>query len=540
MSPALRSRRSWRQASRAMLHDATSRPPSRRSMRPQRDGEVFVVGDQHQRGAGFGVEVEQQFDDRLAGVGVEVAGRLVGEQQRRPRHERARQCHALLFAAGQLARVVAEALRRARPSPGSPAPATRRRGRRAVPAAASRSPARSATAAAGSSGTRSRPSRRARAHGRPRRATTSARRRAPRCRVLGVSRPAISASRVLLPEPEAPTIATVSPRPIAKPTPSRMVSSPDGSGTRLPRPRTSRAMAAAPLATGQGRLAAVRLVRTRHRPYSSCATFIGCCPRMRSALRHTADSENCMKSRYAAPRAGLQCDRWLVGLRLQAAPRLPRTTHRGCWRSPCWRPPCWRRRNRARPSHRKPARAAAHRAGDGRFAVGRVRAGAVARLGRADRRTHRAQQAGLARGQRQHQRRNHRRRRRAHGARGRAAPPGGGGDRTGRQRRPARPAAAADAHQPRAHDRRGAGCAAPRCCWSACACRRTTAPPTPRSSSAATATLAQRFDTALLPFLLEPIAADRGAFQADNLHPVASAQPKLRDHVWPALEPLLK
>ena len=52
--------------------------------------------------------------------------------------------------------------------------------------------------------------------------------------------------------------------------------------------------------------------------------------------------------------------------------------------------------------------------------------------------------------------------------------------------------------------------------------------------------LARRFDTALLPFLLEPIALDRNAYQNDNLHPVASAQPRLRDHVWPALEPLLK
>ena len=52
--------------------------------------------------------------------------------------------------------------------------------------------------------------------------------------------------------------------------------------------------------------------------------------------------------------------------------------------------------------------------------------------------------------------------------------------------------------------------------------------------------LAARFETALLPFLLEPIARDRDAFQADNLHPVASAQPLLRDHVWRALEPLLK
>ena len=52
--------------------------------------------------------------------------------------------------------------------------------------------------------------------------------------------------------------------------------------------------------------------------------------------------------------------------------------------------------------------------------------------------------------------------------------------------------------------------------------------------------LAQRFDTALLPFLLEPIARDRNAFQDDNLHPVAGVQPALRDHVWTALAPLLE
>lgn len=52
--------------------------------------------------------------------------------------------------------------------------------------------------------------------------------------------------------------------------------------------------------------------------------------------------------------------------------------------------------------------------------------------------------------------------------------------------------------------------------------------------------LAERFDVALLPFLLQPIAAERASFQNDNLHPVAAAQPKLRDHVWTALEPLLK
>ena len=49
----------------------------------------------------------------------------------------------------------------------------------------------------------------------------------------------------------------------------------------------------------------------------------------------------------------------------------------------------------------------------------------------------------------------------------------------------------------------------------------------------------KKYRTAYLPFLLDPIAADRNAFQADNLHPVASAQPKLRDHVWTRLAPLL-
>ncbi len=51
--------------------------------------------------------------------------------------------------------------------------------------------------------------------------------------------------------------------------------------------------------------------------------------------------------------------------------------------------------------------------------------------------------------------------------------------------------------------------------------------------------LAHRFGTTLLPFLLQPIASDRGNFQGDNMHPVAAAQPRIRDHVWPVLEPLL-
>lgn len=42
------------------------------------------------------------------------------------------------------------------------------------------------------------------------------------------------------------------------------------------------------------------------------------------------------------------------------------------------------------------------------------------------------------------------------------------------------------------------------------------------------------------PFLLDKMASDRHLFQADGLHPVAEAQGRLLDNVWPALEPLLK
>jgi acyl-CoA thioesterase I len=51
--------------------------------------------------------------------------------------------------------------------------------------------------------------------------------------------------------------------------------------------------------------------------------------------------------------------------------------------------------------------------------------------------------------------------------------------------------------------------------------------------------LSKQEKTALLPFLLEPIAMNRNYFQADQLHPTAEGQLKLRDHVWPTLKPLL-
>ncbi len=44
----------------------------------------------------------------------------------------------------------------------------------------------------------------------------------------------------------------------------------------------------------------------------------------------------------------------------------------------------------------------------------------------------------------------------------------------------------------------------------------------------------------LVPFLLAPIALDEEAYQADGLHPTAAAQVRLLDHLWPAMQVLLK
>ena len=50
--------------------------------------------------------------------------------------------------------------------------------------------------------------------------------------------------------------------------------------------------------------------------------------------------------------------------------------------------------------------------------------------------------------------------------------------------------------------------------------------------------LAAKLKVPLVPFLLEGIADKPALFQADQLHPVASAQPVVLDNVWKTLEPL--
>ena len=54
------------------------------------------------------------------------------------------------------------------------------------------------------------------------------------------------------------------------------------------------------------------------------------------------------------------------------------------------------------------------------------------------------------------------------------------------------------------------------------------------------AQLAETNGTALLPFLLEPIATDLSQFQADTIHPTAEAQPRVMEHLWGALAVMLE
>ena len=67
-------------------------------------GERRVVGDDHRRQAVFAMHLAEQGMQVTGGGFVEVAGRLIGEQDRRPADQRARHGDALLLAARQRAR----------------------------------------------------------------------------------------------------------------------------------------------------------------------------------------------------------------------------------------------------------------------------------------------------------------------------------------------------------------------------------------------------------------------------------------------------
>jgi acyl-CoA thioesterase I len=70
-----------------------------------------IMRDQHEGGAVPGAQIEHEVDHLAAGVAVEIAGWLVGEQQLRLDDEGARQRHALLLAARQLLGIMQQAVR---------------------------------------------------------------------------------------------------------------------------------------------------------------------------------------------------------------------------------------------------------------------------------------------------------------------------------------------------------------------------------------------------------------------------------------------
>lgn len=52
--------------------------------------------------------------------------------------------------------------------------------------------------------------------------------------------------------------------------------------------------------------------------------------------------------------------------------------------------------------------------------------------------------------------------------------------------------------------------------------------------------LARRYDAALIPFLLEDVAARRNLNQADGIHPTAEGHALIAERLWKTLEPVLR
>lgn len=73
-------------------------------------GQLAIMGHQHQRHAAFLLNSEHQVGDAPAGLGIQIPGRFIGNQQGRPRGQSARNGNALLFAAGQFGWIVGHPL----------------------------------------------------------------------------------------------------------------------------------------------------------------------------------------------------------------------------------------------------------------------------------------------------------------------------------------------------------------------------------------------------------------------------------------------
>src|SRR5450432_2558125 len=68
--------------------------------------QLAVMGHEQQRGPFTLVELQQKIEDQASVFRIQIAGGLVGHQNRRPHHESASERYPLLFAARELHRVV--------------------------------------------------------------------------------------------------------------------------------------------------------------------------------------------------------------------------------------------------------------------------------------------------------------------------------------------------------------------------------------------------------------------------------------------------
>ena len=69
--------------------------------------------DHDETGAQLAIEFEHQAEHLLGIAAVEIAGGFIGQHQARPRHQRARHCGPLAFAARELVRAMAQAIAQA-------------------------------------------------------------------------------------------------------------------------------------------------------------------------------------------------------------------------------------------------------------------------------------------------------------------------------------------------------------------------------------------------------------------------------------------
>ena len=99
-----------RARSSASARSLSIRPSRSRTIRARPARDVVLVGDQDDRLAA-GVELVEDLHDLLAGPGVEVAGRLVGEDDRRAVDQGAGDGDALALSARELVRLVPHAVR---------------------------------------------------------------------------------------------------------------------------------------------------------------------------------------------------------------------------------------------------------------------------------------------------------------------------------------------------------------------------------------------------------------------------------------------